>query len=467
MILKFSTVGLHGESHYLTICTTNETYKTETEDYNPRGDNTARPGFIHLDNADYSKVLQELDFNCYDYANEINPAAPAAQNRIAPLNGEQSMNNNIAVIIELKLKGSVRERENGLIEFRSQQLGSTYGRDENEIKEKLLRKIRALKSHRKLPQQQNKKKFPLFSEFYTQRYLPYKQSQKRAENTLKGIEYNYKYIIEQGFDKPLNEYTAKDIKDFLFAIDKTRKRQIIQGMLNNLFKYAVSESLLTVNPCTAIEKMEHDTNMGTSFSFVEQARYFKRLFADKKISYQLKCYYIFTYLVGSRRNEGLDVIFSDADMEEKLLKVNGTKTDGSLRQIPLFPFVEKLLSTLTPNKKGRYFPFTERAADGTFSKFMKELGMDHKLHDLRHSFGTIQICCNKIDVKTVSLWMGHSNIETTLKYYTHPEQLDKATFLRGDLSEDEKTVIYKGKCAEVLQLIDDFLTAHTQNIPKN
>ena len=61
---------------------------------------------------------------------------------------------------------------------------------------------------------------------------------------------------------------------------------------------------------------------------------------------------------------------------------------------------------------------------------------------------------------------GHSNIETTLKYYTHPEQLDKATFLRGDLSEDEKTVIYKGKYAEILQLIDSFLTAHTQNIPK-
>lgn len=370
------------------------------------------------------------------------------------------------MIIELKLKGSVRERENGLIEFRSQQLGSTYGRDENEIKEKLIRKIRALKSHVKKPQPQNKKKSPLFSEFFQQRYLPYKQGQKRAENTLKGIEYNYKYIIEQGFDKPLNEYTAKDIKDFLFAIEKTRKRQIIQGLLNNLFKYAVSESLLSVNPCTAIEKMEHDTNMGTSFSFAEQARYFKRLFADEKISYGQKCYYIFTYLTGSRRNEGLDVLFSDADIEEKLLKINGTKTDGSLRQIPLIPFVEKLLSTLTPNKKGRYFPFTERAADGVFSKFMKELKMKHKLHDLRHSFGTIQICCNKIDVKTVSLWMGHSNIETTLKYYTHPEQLDKATFLRGDLSEDAKTAIYKSKYAEILQLIDDFLTAHTQNIPK-
>lgn len=84
MILKFSTVGLHGESRYLTICTTNETYKTETEDYNPRGDNTARPGFIYLDNADYCKVLQELDFNCYGYVNEINPAMPKSQEIVIP-----------------------------------------------------------------------------------------------------------------------------------------------------------------------------------------------------------------------------------------------------------------------------------------------------------------------------------------------------------------------------------------------
>ncbi|MBD5584264.1 MAG: tyrosine-type recombinase/integrase [Clostridia bacterium] len=91
------------------------------------------------------------------------------------------------------------------------------------------------------------------------------------------------------------------------------------------------------------------------------------------------------------------------------------------------------------------------------------LNLKHKLHDLRHTFGTLQICCNKIDVKTVSLWMGHSNIETTLKYYTHPEQLDKATFLRGDISESEKTGIYKAKYAEIIGIITDFLNDRTQN----
>ena len=55
-----------------------------------------------------------------------------------------------------------------------------------------------------------------------------------------------------------------------------------------------------------------------------------------------------------------------------------------------------------------------------------------------HFFGTIQICVEKVNVKTVSLWLGHSNIQTTLQTYTHPEQLDKGTFLRGDLTEEEK-----------------------------
>ncbi len=81
----------------------------------------------------------------------------------------------------------------------------------------------------------------------------------------------------------------------------------------------------------------------------------------------------------------------------------------------------------------------------------------YKLHDLRHTFGTIQICVNKVDIKTVSLWMGHSNIETTLRTYTHPEQLDKGIFYRGDLSENEKTANYKRTYDEILNLIEQFI----------
>lgn len=107
-------------------------------------------------------------------------------------------------------------------------------------------------------------------------------------------------------------------------------------------------------------------------------------------------------------------------------------------------------------KKGRYFKLTDAQADSRFRKvWKKEKG--HKLHDLRHTFGTIQICVKKIDVKTVSLLMGHSTVDTTLNRYTHPEQLDKGTFLNGGLSDEEKLKIYRVQCDEIIKIISNFL----------
>lgn len=48
-------------------------------------------------------------------------------------------------------------------------------------------------------------------------------------------------------------------------------------------------------------------------------------------------------------------------------------------------------------------------------------------------------------------------VRTTMNIYTHPEQLDGGTFLRGDLSNENKIAIYQNKYAEILHLIIDFL----------
>lgn len=57
-----------------------------------------------------------------------------------------------------------------------------------------------------------------------------------------------------------------------------------------------------------------------------------------------------------------------------------------------------------------------------FKKYLeKTLGSSkgHHLYDMRHTYATLLITEIGVDVKTVSVLMGHSNIETTLKYYTH------------------------------------------------
>lgn len=206
------------------------------------------------------------------------------------------------------------------------------------------------------------------------------------------------------------------------------------------------------NPCANIVKTKHETNVGTAFSFAEQKDFFKNLFADETISYRKKCYLVYVYLTGTRRNEALSVQVEDQQENQAVLHVHGTKTQSSNRYMPLFPLVRRLLDSLTP-KDGKYFPFSQYVADTTFKKY----GKPHKLHDLRHTFGTIQICVNKIEAKTVSLYMGHSDVQTTLRIYTHPEQLNRAVFLNGKLTENEKLEHLKREYAEILEIIDNFL----------
>lgn len=363
------------------------------------------------------------------------------------------------MIIELKLTGSLRQRKDGLYEFRHQLFGSTYGRTEEEIREKLLKKMQAEKSYLAKAKKKQKSvlpstpKTPLFSDFYKKEYLPYKyKSRKRlAPSTVQGYENNVKFIKKINYDKPLAEYTSSDVEEFLYNIPQTRKRQIMQGFLNNVFNRAVVKRIITLNPCEAIEAMQHNTQEGSALEFIEQRAFFETLFSSKlKIVH--KYYLIFVFLTGCRRNEALYLLKENVDFDRKMIHISGTKTDGSDRYIPLFPLVEKLLKKINPVRE-RFFNFSCKIADDIFRACIK----NHKLHDLRHSFGTIQYSCNAIDVKTLSLWLGHSNISTTLDIYTHPEQLDRAVFLRGDLTPEEKKAILKAEYEEILSMIKDFL----------
>lgn len=68
------------------------------------------------------------------------------------------------MLIQLTIKGSVRKRADGLIELRTQALGSIYGRTKEEIELKLTNKLKGQK-HKK------SNITPLFSEFFDNVYL--------------------------------------------------------------------------------------------------------------------------------------------------------------------------------------------------------------------------------------------------------------------------------------------------------
>ena len=95
------------------------------------------------------------------------------------------------MLIQLKITASVRTRKDGLMEVRSNSLGSIYGRTKQELQEKLTKRLRENKQRIKQPRPtQKKSKFPTLATFYETYYLPSKTEDKLAESTLKGIKYN-------------------------------------------------------------------------------------------------------------------------------------------------------------------------------------------------------------------------------------------------------------------------------------
>ena len=62
-------------------------------------------------------------------------------------------------------------------------------------------------------------------------------------------------------------------------------------------------------------------------------------------------------------------------------------------------------------------------------------GKDLVFHDLRHTFGTMAV--ERFPLPTVQAWMGHADIQTTMRYVHHRDRGDEADAL-STLIEGER-----------------------------
>lgn len=156
---------------------------------------------------------------------------------------------------------------------------------------------------------------------------------------------------------------------------------------------------------------------------------------------------------GMRIGEVCALRWGDIDIRSRLIKVERTieriyagdgterrtkvvigrpKTDSSRREIPINNELAAMLKpvsavvcaddyVLTNSEK----PLEPRLYRRYYQNLMKQLGLPPmKFHGLRHTFATRCIEC-KCDYKTVSSILGHSNINTTLNLYVHPDICQK------------------------------------------
>lgn len=146
---------------------------------------------------------------------------------------------------------------------------------------------------------------------------------------------------------------------------------------------------------------------------------------------------------GLRRGEALALEWTDVDLEKKILHVRqaihfdgnaavlgDTKTEAGVRSIPIVGTLYNALKSLEQSQK---YVCGDRMTEAVFSRGWENYlvtmtslcGRDFNIrtHDLRHTFCTALYRAG-VGVKEAQYLMGHRDVQTTMKIYTHIEETD-------------------------------------------
>ena len=277
--------------------------------------------------------------------------------------------------------------------------------------------------------------------------------------TYEGYTRNLKTHIEPYFS-PLNLYLADVQLSHLqkFVNEKHKhgkldgsgglKGESIKKFMANISKaldYAVKTGLIQTNPARYVEFPKDKAFVGSFYTVSEIE---KLLEISKRTP--LETTILFATLYGLRRGEIMGLRWQDIDFDEGMVSICNTrvrisyevekqpKSKSSLRSFPLMPSVRTHLDALKAEQAANRALFGNgyaindyickwpdgRALDvsyinGALTKLLRENSMRHiRFHDLRHSTASY---LNKLGFspKEIQVWLGHSDIKTTMNIYTH------------------------------------------------
>ena len=356
-------------------------------------------------------------------------------------------------LIQLNLSLKVRERKDGRFEIRPTIDGrkvSIYGKSAEELAKKY---ELALKKRAKGTTPEPKSKIKLFS--WLDQWLEIYKKPNVAKNTYENLQRCIKKQIKGTLpDKALNSYTVQELTQALNSIESTRMRKYARGTLRDIFRCAVVAGHIKTSPAENLLPVKHVSQKGKAFALLDLKNLIET--AANTIPRCAWLYFVATLFSGARRAESLEITTKDCDYKNHILLLHGTKTDGSMRRLPMFPILEKIFQACDGISPNNVFSCSLWQANHYFPIFC---GTESQatLHWLRHTFGTVHICVNGIPVNTVAHWMGHSNAKTTMDTYTHPEDLAPDIYFSGNYSEEEKLKILKQRWNDVIETVERLL----------
>lgn len=300
------------------------------------------------------------------------------------------------------------------------------------------------------------------------------------DTTKQGYKTTYNKHIRNNLGvKSISDISCTDIKKLyidIITINHMKHGTLsnLNSLLYSLFDRAYRNEMIKKNPCDGVMKdVKHlfvsDTKKKCALTKTQQKAFIDYCEKTPKYKYW---YYVFTFLLGTgcRIGEMIALRWKDCNFKDNTIaikhsmayynangegyqyKVTTPKNKTSIRVIPMFQPVKKLLLEIKESRQ--YNNFDEIEIDG-FNGFVfigknggtlnirgvnkalkkicahyndlekqraEEAGEepillpDFSIHQLRHTF-VVRMCENESNIKVVSEILGHSSIVTTMDVY--------------------------------------------------
>lgn len=272
----------------------------------------------------------------------------------------------------------------------------------------------------------------------------------------------------EGKKLKLNEVKASHIQNFCIHELKSIGANSVKHeyvLLQKMFKYAYRMELVVNNPVEKVDPPKIMPFEGKPFTADELQK-----LLDETKDDRMGLVILVTAMYGLRRNEVLGLRWRAIDFQNNLLTINhtltevnvkgntelhatdSTKNKSSRRTLPLSESVKVRLLALKAqqeenrklcgnayNKDWLDYVFVNEVGDiirpsyieSVFPRILKKCGLEHRrFHDLRHTCATL-MNQQKVPLKQVQVYLGHSDIQTTSNIYTHLSWDDKTETLEA------------------------------------
>ena len=241
--------------------------------------------------------------------------------------------------------------------------------------------------------------------------------------------------------KRLESITGDMVEEWIAGVtlapaSRLKSLLVMQG----IFKRALRVYRLPVNPLADVERPPQQASGDIDVFSPEEVWALVRAAESE----QDAAIYLTAAFTGLRRGELVALRWRDVDFPAQTIRVRGSYSGGSMttpksgrvRSVPMAPEVAEALARLgtrehfTTDDDQVFIGITGSHLNASALRRRYLAALDRaglrrlRFHDLRHTFGTRMI--GKADIRRVQEWMGHADVQATMKYLHYMPRAEDA-----------------------------------------